>query len=144
MEVKVEKKDAQKERAHEYIEAFFEKVKIKKGEFATFVKNDFIPYLSALLESIKDSFGDYMVIEEVDVLDRESLYDIAKQYIVPNANQVVTYRVNKDEYVIVYLTYCYNNEPLPKDKNKLVIIRAEAMNKAAKDLFKDSDLVILT
>ncbi len=142
MEVKVESTE-KKERAHEYIEEFFDKLKEKKNKAATFVKEDMLPYLNLMMENIRDCFGDYIVLEEVDVLDKELLVDIAQKYMVEDSNQVAAYRTIKDDETIVYLTYCRDRERLPKEKNRLVIVKAEAMNKATKELFKESDLVIL-
>ena len=142
MEVKVES-TVKKERTHEYIEEFFNKLKEKKNKAAVFIKEEMIPYLNLMMENIKDCFGDYVVMEEVDVLDKDLLVSIAKKYMVEEANQVAAYKTLKEDDTIIYLTYCRNRERLPKEKNKLVIITAEAVNKATKELFKESDLIIL-
>lgn len=142
MDVRVESSH-KKEIAHEYIEDFLAKVKEKKDKAVDFVKDEMIPYLKIMAENVKDCFGDHVILEEVDVLDKDLLVSIAKKYMVENANQVAAYKKRREDDTVIYLTYCRDRESLPKDENRIVIIKAEAVNKETKEIFKDSDLVLL-
>lgn len=144
MDVIVEQnKKNSKELAHEFIEGLSALVKEWKNQTSLFIKEDMIPYLKTVMENIKDCLGDRVIVEEVDVLDKETLVEIAKKHLVAEANQVAAYKKMKGDSYVLYLTYCVDRKQLPKDQNKTIIIKAEAMNKATKELFKDSDLIIL-
>jgi len=81
---------------------------------------------------------------EKEFLTNESLLEIAKQYIVPNSNEVLAMLgKNSQKYYYVYLAYSKDKEMIPRNENNFVIIKTEGLSKEVLSLFNQHELIIL-
>lgn len=84
-----------------------------------------------------------IVTVDVEFLNSKRLLEIAKENIVPVANEVYAIKKQKSDAVFVYLAYGKDKEPFSKEQNKYVIIKAEGLSADVLGLFSESELVIL-
>lgn len=81
--------------------------------------------------------------EEVEMLTVEKIVEISKQHMVANSNEVVAYKPLEKDTFKVYLAYATDRELLPEEENHYVVIEADGLSKDVKELFSESDVVIL-
>ena len=105
------------------------------------IENDVIPMVSSFFKNLFSSKNITSVNEEFLTLPR--LVEISKKYIVEYATEAAAYKQMKDETFFVYLAYCKDGELISQESNHYVIIKSEGLSKEVKDLFANSDLVVL-
>ena len=81
--------------------------------------------------------------EEVEMLTVEKIVEISKQHMAANSNEVVAYKTLEKDTFKVYLAYATDRELLPEEENHYVVIEADGLSKDVKELFSESDVVIL-
>ena len=85
-----------------------------------------------------DIFG-----EEEEILTLARLTETAKKYLVKGSDEVVVLKQQETEGILIYLSYAKNRELLPRGENKYIIIKAKELSDDVKELFNESDLIIL-
>ena len=80
---------------------------------------------------------------EVELLNSSKLITLAKENIVDGANEVYVWKKAYKSGVYINLAYGKDQELLEKDKNKFIILKAEALGADLLNMFKESELVIL-
>ena len=81
---------------------------------------------------------------EIELLNSSKLITLAKENIVDGANEVYVWKKAYKSGVYINLAYGKDQELLEKDKNKFIILKAEALGADLLNMFKESELVILT
>lgn len=105
------------------------------------VKEEYLPLLENLVKNVVGSQN--IDCRELQVLTMEELLKAAKANIVPGANSIVAYKVQKEKEIFVYLANCKDDELMDDDKNKYVMFKCSALSADVLALFLDSDVVIL-
>ena len=80
---------------------------------------------------------------EIELLNSSKLITLAKENIVDGANEVYVWKKAYKSGVYINLAYGKDQELLEKDKNKFIILKAEALGADLLNMFKESELVIL-
>ena len=80
---------------------------------------------------------------EIELLNSSKLITLAKEHIVDGANEVYVWKKAYKSGVYINLAYGKDQELLEKDKNKFIILKAEALGADLLNMFKESELVIL-
>ena len=80
---------------------------------------------------------------EIELLNSSKLITLAKENIVDGANEVYVWKKAYKSGVYLNLAYGKDQELLEKDKNKFIILKAEALGADLLNMFKESELVIL-
>ena len=80
---------------------------------------------------------------EIELLNSSKLITLAKENIVDGANEVYVWKKTYKSGVYINLAYGKDQELLEKDKNKFIILKAEALGADLLNMFKESELVIL-
>ncbi|MBR5208912.1 MAG: hypothetical protein IKV67_03555 [Paludibacteraceae bacterium] len=113
----------------------------------TEIKDDFINQYGEFLKKVKEDPQQNLKVEETELLDSSFLISVAKKYIVDNSNEVYVWKmcendVERDVFY-VHLAYGKDHELIEKSKNVFVLIKAQELSSDVKQLFKESELVIL-
>lgn len=116
------------------IKAFLEKIGAK-------VKDEFIPVVRDFFENLFTSSN--VKVVEVEMLTSEKIFEVTRENIVEGSNEVVVYKKIKDDTFYVWATYSKDREFLPKDTNCYIVFKADGLSKDVKQLFEESDLIIL-
>lgn len=96
------------------------------------------------VKKVQEERAEYKLIPvEKEMLRLEDLTELARTYKVENANEVYAWKKDKGDFCFIYLAYGKDGEPIEKEKNAYVIIKAEALKVEVKNLFKESELVVL-
>ena len=80
---------------------------------------------------------------EIELLNSSKLITLAKENIVDGANEVYVWKKAYKSGVYINLAYGKDQELLEKDKNKFIILKAEALGADLLNMFEESELVIL-
>ena len=107
-----------------------------------------------IVNNTKEQVGDFMKelntetaknveFKEVELLNSSKLITFAKENIVPGANEVYAGKKQYKDGVYINLAYGNDQNLLENDKNKFIIIKAEALTADLLNMFKESELVIL-
>lgn len=105
------------------------------------VKEEIVPMAS---EFFKNLFGtDNIFVEKTDILTIEKIVEISKKYLVEGSDEVAAYKQLKDDTFFVYLAYCKDGDLIAEEANKYIIIEADGLAKDVKELFVESDIVVL-
>ena len=80
---------------------------------------------------------------EIELLNSSKLITLAKENIVDGANEVYVWKKAYKSGVYINLAYGKDQELLEKDKNRFIILKAEALGADLLNMFKESELVIL-
>lgn len=107
-----------------------------------------------IVNNTKEQVGDFMKelntetaknveFKEVELLNSSKLITFAKENIVPGANEVYAWKKQYKDGVYINLAYGNDQNLLENDKNKFIIIKAEALTADLLNMFKESELVIL-
>ena len=80
---------------------------------------------------------------EIELLNSSKLITLAKENIVDGANEVYVWKKAYKSGVYINLAYGKDQELWEKDKNKFIILKAEALGADLLNMFKESELVIL-
>ena len=80
---------------------------------------------------------------EIELLNSSKLITLAKENIVDGSNEVYVWKKTYKSDMYVNLAYGKDQELLEKDKNKFIILKAEALGADLLNMFKESELVIL-
>lgn len=110
--------------------------------------------MSDIAKNTKEQVGDFMKslntempknvdFKEVELLNSSKLITFAKENIVPGANEVYAWKKQYKDGVYVNLAYGNEQNLLETDKNKFIIIKAEALTADLLNMFEESELVIL-
>ena len=102
------------------------------------------------LEKIKEELQQFVdaakldvAFEDVELLTMNKIVEVAKQHIVPNSNEVVVFKTMKEDSFFVYIAYAKDRDLLPQEENCYVVIKADGLSKEVKELFAESEVVIL-
>ena len=110
-------------------------------------------------DEIKDSLGDegqaitqfvnqvlaakdLKLIEE-EVLTVQMLASAVREYRVANSNQVVVYKKEKEDEIVVSFSYAKDKNLLPEDENKHVAFVVKSLDAALAKMFGNKDLIVL-
>ena len=112
------------------------------------VRTEFKPLVNSFITSIKgDAENDNIKVssygKEVDSLDMKTLVDFSKQHFVEGSNEIVAIKVEQPIGCFIYLAYSKDKELLPADKNNYLIIKAKSLTSEVKELFAESEIIIL-
>lgn len=110
--------------------------------------------MNEIADNTKEQVGDFMKklhtetaknveFKEVELLNSSKLITFAKENIVPGANEVYAWKKQHKDGVYVNLAYGNDQNLLENDKNKFIIIKAEALTADVLNMFEESELVIL-
>lgn len=117
-----------------------EEAKKTIGDIANDAKEAWKEFLNKIKEQKSPS---YINATEVELLNTNILLDLIKANIVPNSNEVYVMKKEKEDAYYVYVSYGKDKELIEKEKNKFLVIKAEALSKDVLGLFSESELVIL-
>ena len=123
----------------EIVPVVIEEGKKAIGEIAKNTKeqvNEFVEELNTEKEVDVD-------FREIELLNSSKLITLAKENIVDGANEVYVWKKAYKSGVYINLAYGKDQELLEKDKNKFIILKAEALGADLLNMFKESELVIL-
>lgn len=110
--------------------------------------------MNEIADNTKEQVGDFMKklhtetaknveFKEVDLLNSSKLITFAKENIVSGANEVYAWKKQYKDAIYVNLAYGNDQNLLENDKNKFIIIKAEALTADVLNMFEESELVIL-
>ena len=123
----------------EVVPVVIEEGKKAIGEIAENTKeqvNEFIEELNTEKEVDVD-------FREIELLNSSKLITLAKENIVDGANEVYVWKKAYKSGMYINLAYGKDQELLEKDKNKFIILKAEALSADLLNMFEESELVIL-
>ena len=123
----------------EVVPVVIEESKKAIGEIAENTKeqvNEFIEELNTEKEVDVD-------FREIELLNSSKLITLAKENIVDGANEVYVWKKAYKSGMYINLAYGKDQELLEKDKNKFIILKAEALSADLLNMFEESELVIL-
>lgn len=123
------------------IEKGVQDVKKKLTELSIKVKDELLPQWIDMVKRLLNAKN--IKSENVDELTMADLISIAKKNIVAGSDGVAAYLQTKDSEVCIYLSYCKGRELLSEENNCYVIIKAKSLAQEVKDIFNESDLIIL-
>ena len=116
---------------------------IQNSDLLKKVKVAYLPILQELLKNFMNETEIDIFGEEVTTLTIEQLVNIAKKYMVSDANEIVVIKKQESDATILYLSYAKDRELIERGKNKYIIIKATELTKEVSELFTESDLIIL-
>ena len=116
-------------------------IKEKVEELKVKVKEEYIPQLKKFVEDLLKSKN--VKYESVDVLTKSDMVSLIRLNRVNGSDGVAAFKQQKDEKMFVYLAYCKDRDLLPEETNCYIVIEANAIHDDVKELFKESDLIIL-
>lgn len=100
--------------------------------------------LSQLEQFIRDLIKSKNIkYESVNVLTKTDIVSLVRLYKVNGSDGVAGFKQEKDGKTFVYLAYCKDRDLLPEETNCYIVIEADALDNDVKELFKESDLIIL-
>lgn len=80
---------------------------------------------------------------KVELLNSTKLIALAKENIVDGANEVYVWKKTYKNGMYINLAYGKDQNLLEKDKNKFIILEAEALSADLLNMFEESELIIL-
>jgi hypothetical protein len=116
-------------------------IKEKVEELKVKVKEEYIPQLKKFVEDLLKSKN--VKYEAVDVLTKSDMVSLIRLNKVNGSNGVAAFRQSKDEKMFVYLAYCKDRDLLPEETNCYIVIEANTLQDDVKELFNESDLIII-
>ena len=116
---------------------------IQNSDLLKKVKVAYLPILQELIKNFMNETEFDIFGEEVTTLTIEQLVNIAKKYMVSDANEIVVIKKQESDATILYLSYAKDRELIERGKNKYIIIKATELTKEVSELFTESDLIIL-
>lgn len=128
------------ERLSEEVIPFLEK---KGNEIIDNITKELSPMLNELVSSVSKLNQSNLIVVNTDILTKEKIIYEARTNIVPSATEVAAYKILTDKEYIVYLSYAKDKRLLPEEKNKYIIITANALSRDVDSLFGKSQLIIL-
>ena len=99
--------------------------------------------VNEFIEEINTAKVENVDFREIELLNSSKLITLAKENIVDGANEVYVWKKAYKSGVYINLAYGKDQELLEKDKNKFIILKAEALGADLLNMFKESELVIL-
>lgn len=111
-----------------------EEVKVK-------IKDEYIPKLKKFVEDMLKSKN--VKYESVDVLTKSDMVSLIRLNKVNGSDEVAAFKQQKDGKMFVYLAYCKDGDLLPEETNCYIVIEANTLHDDVKELFNESDLIIL-
>ena len=127
----------------DFLTEALEKLKNLSENFVHKVKEDYIPIMKELVRNLLVTDEGLTFGLEVDILDKKTLVDFAKKYIVNGSNEIVAMKVIEEDAILIYLAYSYDRQLLPPSDNNYLIIKSNSLDSDVEDLFNNSDLIIL-
>lgn len=82
-------------------------------------------------------------VVEADFLDKETIVEIAKKYLVPDSTEVALCKKIKNNTYYMYLAYTKDKELLPVEKNSYVIIKVKALSPDVIELFGENEFILM-
>ncbi len=116
---------------------------IQNSDLLKKVKVAYLPILQELIQNFINETEFDIFGEEVTSLTIEQLVNIAKKYMVSDANEIVVIKKQESDATILYLSYAKDRELIERGKNKYIIIKATELTNEVSELFTESDLIIL-
>lgn len=116
---------------------------IQNSDLVKKVKVAYLPILQELIRNFMNETEFDIFGEEVTSLTIEQLVNIAKKYMVSDANEIVVIKKQESDATILYLSYAKDRELIERGKNKYIIIKATELTNEVSELFTESDLIIL-
>ena len=116
---------------------------IQNSDLLKKVKVAYLPILQELIRNFMNETEFDIFGEEVTSLTIEQLVNIAKKYMVSDANEIVVIKKQESDATILYLSYAKDRELIERGKNKYIIIKATELANEVSELFTESDLIIL-
>lgn len=123
------------------IEKGVQEVKKKLLELSIKIKDEYLPQWIDLVKRLLNAKN--IKSENVEELTMSDLISIAKKNIVAGSDGVAAYRQAKDSEICIYLSYLKGRDLLSEENNCYVIIKAKTLAQEVKDIFNESDLIIL-
>lgn len=80
---------------------------------------------------------------KVELLNSTKLIALAKENTVDGANEVYVWKKTYKNGMYINLAYGKDQNLLEKDKNKFIILEAEALSADLSNMFEESELIIL-
>ena len=101
-----------------------------------------LPYqIHLLIERLNTEVAvDYI---KVELLNSTKLIALAKENTVDGANEVYVWKKTYKNGMYINLAYGKDQNLLEKDKNKFIILEAEALSADLLNMFEESELIIL-
>ena len=81
--------------------------------------------------------------ESADELTKSDMVSYIRLNRVNGSDGVAAFKQTKGDKTILYLAFCKDRDLLPADTNCYIVIEANSLNEDVKELFKESDLIIL-
>lgn len=123
----------------EVVPVVIEEGKKAIGEIAENTKEQ----VNEFIEDLNTEKVDNVDFREVEILNSSKLITLAKENIVDGANEVYVWKKAYKSGMYINLAYGKDQELLEKDKNKFIILKAEALSADLLNMFEESELVIL-
>lgn len=133
--------DAQK--VNDYVDSLFESFKAKAHRTENRVKTEWIPVVKRWIEDLKDMSSPNIKAQIVKDLSKSELVGLCRLYKVPESNGVAVYKEERNGKTYIYFAYLRDKELLPRDNNMYMVIEAQSVNADVKELFSDSNLIVL-
>lgn len=123
----------------EVVPVVIEEGKKAIGEIAENTKEQ----VNEFIEGLNTEKVENVDFREVELLNSSKLITLAKENIVDGANEVYVWKKAYKSGVYINLAYGKDQELLEKDKNKFIILKAEALSAGLLGMFEESELIIL-
>lgn len=123
----------------EAIPVILEEGKKAMGDIANNTKEQ----VGDFLKELNTKTAQNVEFKEVELLNSSKLITFAKENIVPGANEVYAWKKQYKDGIYINLAYGNDQNLLDNDKNKFIIIKAEALTADLLNMFEESELVIL-
>lgn len=122
------------------VDTMLEEGKRTVDEIMTDAKEQYDAFLKDIQQQPVSNNVDF---QKFELLNSSKLIALAKESKVEGANEVYVWKIQKDNGIYINLAYGKDKELLVTDKNKFVIIKAEALSADLLNMFEKSELVIL-
>lgn len=118
-----------------------EELKEAGKEMIKDIAKDELPKLKKFVSDLLTSKN--VKCESVNVLTKSDIVSLVRLHKVNGSDGVAAFKQEKDGKTFVYLAYCKDRDLLPEETNCYIVVEADALDNDVKELFKESDLIIL-
>lgn len=127
-----------------HVNAFFEFLKEALKDAKKYFNEEIRPVVKDWADFAKEAVTIKVVSKEYEFLNLDELISIVKENKPDDCDGNILYRdIRKDGSITLLATYMKDGKILPAERNVNVFIISEGISKDVKNLFGDSDIIIL-
>lgn len=126
-----------------YVGSLFETLREKAHGAEGHFKTEWVPVIKQWIEDLKDMMSLNIKAQIVTTFAKGELIGLCKLYKVPDSNGVAVYKEERNGKQYIYAAYLKDKELLPRETNTYIVIEAQSINDDIKELFSNSNLIVL-